>query len=179
MKNRIGKIFIGCYVLAALTFVCACSDRLDIKQDYTFDLETLPVQKTIAVNETAEIRCQLVTEGDYMGNEYFIRYFQSYGEGILMDDGGTIFTPNDLYPLTKRTFRLYYKSLGTSRQVLDVYIVNSFGKVVQKTFSFTNSSTQTDSSEVNLKYEQFKLLTNGYRNRLLCVSGSGMGNYYL
>lgn len=152
MKNKIGKILIGCYVLTALTFVCACSDRLDIKQDYDFDLETLPVQKTIAVNETAEIRCKLVTEGDYLENVYFIRYFQSDGEGILMDDQGTVFAPNDLYPMTKRTFRLYYTSLGTSRQVVDVYIVNSFGRVIQKSFSFTNNSTNTSRSDVNLKY---------------------------
>ncbi|MDR2916231.1 MAG: DUF3872 domain-containing protein [Tannerella sp.] len=178
MKNRIGKIIIGCYVLGALAFVCACSDRLDIKQDYAFDLETLPVQKTIAVNETAEIRCRLIVEGDYSENEYCIRYFQSEGQGILMDDRGTVFSPNDLYPLTKKTFRLYYKSLGTGSQALDVYIVNSFGKVIQKTFSFTNSSTQTDNNGVDLAYEQFKLLTNGHRNRLLCISGSGMGNYY-
>lgn len=179
MKNKIGKILVGYYVLGALAFVCACSDRLDIKQDYAFDLETLPVQKTIKVNETAEIRCQLVTEGDYLENEYYIRYFQSDGEGILMNDEGTIFTPNDLYPLTKRTFRLYYISLGTSRQVLDVYVVNSFGKVVQKTFSFTNGSTETDSSEVILKHEQFKLLTNGHRNRLLCILDSCVGSYCL
>lgn len=69
-----------------------------------------------------------------------------------MDDQGTVFAPNDLYPMTKRTFRLYYTSLGTSRQVVDVYIVNSFGRVIQKSFSFTNNSTNTGRSDVNLKY---------------------------
>ncbi|MBF0761838.1 DUF3872 domain-containing protein [Dysgonomonas mossii] len=54
--------------------------------------------------------------------------------------------------MTKRTFRLYYTSLGTSRQVVDVYIVNSFGRVIQKSFSFTNNSTNTGRSDVNLKY---------------------------
>lgn len=182
MKNKIGKILLGCYVLAALTFVSACNDKLDIKQDYTFDLETLPVQKTIAIDETAEIRCQLVTEGDYSGVEYFIRYFQSDGTGILMDDEGTVFTPNDLYPLTKKTFRLYYTSLSADNQVLDVYIVNSFGQVIQKTFSFTNKSEESregTSGTINIKYEQFKLLQNGYGNRFLCVSGNSLGYYNL
>lgn len=156
------------YTLSLVVIACACSDNLDIKQDYAFDLETLPLQKTIAVNETAEIRCQLVTEGDYSGVEYSIRYFQPDGDGILMDDEGTTFTPNDLYPLTKRTFRLYYKSLGTDRQVIDIYIVNSFNQIVQKTFSFTNKSEgSVDNiySTISTKYEQFKLLQNKYSNR--------------
>lgn len=48
-----------------------------------------------------------------------------------MDDG-TVFLPNDLYPLNKTTFRLYYTSHSTDQQVIDVYIEDSFGQVVQK-----------------------------------------------
>jgi hypothetical protein len=165
--------------LAALTLASACNDRLDIKQDYAFDMETLPVQQTIAVNETAEIRCRLVTEGDYSENEYFIRYFQTDGEGILMDEEGTVYAPNDLYMLPERSFRLYYKSLSTGRQVLDIYIVNSFNQVVQKTFSFTNKKPEGDRDSTEIKPKQFNLLKNGYGNRLRYLSDSGVGNYRL
>jgi hypothetical protein len=161
---------------------CACNDKLDIKQDYAFDLKTLPVQKTIAVNETAEIRCQLVTEGDYSGAGYFIRYFQSDGAGILMDDEGTLFTPNDLYPLTKKTFRLYYTSLSADNQVLDIYIVNSFNQIIQKTFSFTNKSKESGNSTdgaISIKYEQSKLLKKEYGTRTYNLLNNHLGYHHL
>lgn len=34
----------------------ACSDDLDIRTHYVFDLETMPVQKKIIEGQTAEIR---------------------------------------------------------------------------------------------------------------------------
>ena len=37
------------------------------------------------------------------------------GKGKLEMDNGTVFLPNDLYPLEKETFRLYYTSASTSR----------------------------------------------------------------
>lgn len=98
------------YTLLLGAIVCACSDDLDINQVYTFDLVCMPVQKKIVQNETAEIRCQLVKEGDYEQARFFIRYFQTDGKGELKMDDGTVFLPNDLYPLNKTTFRLYYTS---------------------------------------------------------------------
>ncbi len=63
---------------------------------------------------------------------------QSNGKGLLKMDNGTVFKPNDRYPLTKDVFRLYYTSLSTDRQTIDVYVEDSFGKVQQLTFSFNN-----------------------------------------
>lgn len=60
-----------------------------------------------------------------------------------MDDG-TVFKPNDLYPLTKEVFRLYYTSRCTDQQTIDVYVQDSFGQVVQKTFSFQNEGTEDE-----------------------------------
>ena len=53
-------------------------------------------------------------------------------------DNGTLLSPNDSYPLTRKNFRLYYTSLSTDRQTIDVYVEDSFGKVQQLTFSFNN-----------------------------------------
>ncbi|MFR4273938.1 MAG: DUF3872 domain-containing protein [Bacteroides thetaiotaomicron] len=135
------------YTLLLGAIVCACSDDLDINQVYTFDLVCMPVQKKIVQGETAEIRCQLVKEGDYEQARFFIRYFQTDGKGELRMDDGTVFLPNDLYPLNKTTFRLYYTSHSTDQQVIDVYIEDNFGQVVQKNFSWQNDSGDSEEQE--------------------------------
>lgn len=144
MKKFSAYIF---YTLLLGAIVCACSDRLDINQVYRFDLVAMPVQKKIAEKETAEIRCQLVKEGNYQDVKFYIRYFQSDGRGELRMDDGTVFKPNDLYPLKKETFRLYYTSYCTDQQTIDVYIEDSFGQVVQKTFGWQNDNGSDNESK--------------------------------
>ena len=82
----------------------------------------MPVQKRLAVGETAEIRCTLVREGEYADARYTIRYFQPDGKGELRMDDGTVFLPNDRYPLERFSFRLYYTSRSDDQQTIDVYI---------------------------------------------------------
>jgi hypothetical protein len=135
------------YTLLLSLVVCACSDDLDVQQVYTFDLVTMPVRKKIAQGESAEIRCQLIKEGEYEQAKFFIRYFQPDGVGELRMDDGTVFKPNDLYPLNKTTFRLYYTSHSTDQQVIDVYIEDNFGQVVQKTFSWQNDKGDDEDNE--------------------------------
>ena len=65
-------------------------------------------------------------------------YFQSDGKGLLRNDNGTVFKSNDRYPLTKDVFRLYYTSLSSDRQTIDIYVEDNFGRVQQLTFSFNN-----------------------------------------
>ena len=138
--------FLGFTWLAAIItlLALACNDDLDIRSRYLFDLAVMPVQKRIAENETAEIRCQLVKEGNYQDAKFYIRYFQPDGKGELQMDDGTVFKPNDLYPLTQEVFRLYYTSRSTDQQVIDVYIEDNFGQVVQKTFSWQNDRTEEE-----------------------------------
>lgn len=135
------------WLAAIVLMFVACDDELDVKQVYSFDLETMPVQKRITEGETVEIRCQIVREGNYSETAFEIRYFQPDGKGELRLDDGTVFLPNDLYPLDRTTFRLYYTSQSTDQQVIDVYIVDSFGQVVQKTFSFQNDTGEDDNEE--------------------------------
>jgi len=131
------------YTMLVACIVCACSDHLDIIQNYGFDLQTLPVPKTVVQGDTVEIRCQLVKQGDYKEARYFIRSFQTDGKGELHLDDGTLLTPNDLFPLTKDVFRLYYISHSTGQQNIDIYIVDNNGQVVEKSFSFTGESIET------------------------------------
>lgn len=126
--------------LAAFGLLVSCDKELDVQQAYGFSLETMPVQKHIAVGQTAEIRCTLLREGQYDDARYTIRYFQPDGKGELRMDDGTVFAPNDRYPLDRFSFRLYYTSRSDDRQVIDVYIEDNTGQMVQKSFTFQNDS---------------------------------------
>ena len=134
MKNVMYKIIMGCYIVAALVLVTACNDNLDIQQAYPFSIETLSVPKRLKVGETAEIRCQLVRGG----------YYQPDGKGKLEMDNGTVFLPNDLYPLEKETFRLYYTSASTDQQTIDIYIIDSFGQMQLLSLSFNSDRSENE-----------------------------------
>ena len=60
-----------------------------------------------------------------------------------MDDG-TVFLPNDRYPLTREIFRLYYTSQTSDQSVVDVYIEDNAGQMVQLTFNFANDSSKEE-----------------------------------
>ena len=140
-------IFVLGLMLVGVLCVVACSDKLDVQQVYEFDMATLPVQTKIVMGEVAEIRCELVREGTFEETKYYIRYFQPDGKGQLRMEDGTVLLPNDLYPLKKETFRLYYKSLSTDQQTIDIYVVDSHGQSIQKTFNFNNESQNKEDEE--------------------------------
>ena len=144
MRKILSKIGMGCCTIAALLCFGSCNDKLEIQQAYPFTIETMPVPKKLKVGETAEIRCQLKRDGYYTPTTYQIRFFQSDGKGELKMDNGTLFLPNDFYPLEKETFRLYYTSASTDQQTIDVYVQDSFGQLVQLTFSFNNDSSKDE-----------------------------------
>jgi hypothetical protein len=126
------------------TFFFGCSDRLDITQNYAFDLQVMPYPKRIVQGETVEIRCQIVKEGSFAGAKFSIRYFQPEGKGELRLEDGTLLSPNDLFPLTKEVFRLYYTSRCTDQQTIDVFVEDSFAKVVKRTFDFSNEGEKKE-----------------------------------
>ncbi len=134
------KTFFGitAWLAAIMLLALACSNDMDINKVYAFNLVCMPVQKKIVQGEVAEIRAQIVKEGNFQDTKFYIRYFQVDGKGELRLDNGTVLLPNDLYLLEKETFRMYYTSHSTDQQVIDVYIEDSHGQVVQKTFSFQN-----------------------------------------
>ncbi|QUB50450.1 DUF3872 domain-containing protein [Prevotella nigrescens] len=139
MKKKIlSSIWVMGVLALAVFCLSACTRELDVQQSYPFTLEVMPVQKNIVKGQTAEIRCTLKRGGDFADTHYTIRYFQPDGKGTLKMDDGTVFKPNDRYPLTKDVFRLYYTSLSSDHQTIDVYVEDSFGKVQQLTFSFNN-----------------------------------------
>ena len=70
-----GKIAIFCIGMVSLVLT-SCESELEIQQSYPFTVETMPVPKELNRNETAEIRCELKSEGDFDGTVYTIRYFR-------------------------------------------------------------------------------------------------------
>lgn len=147
MRKMTETIFVAAFLLIGVVCVTACSDRLDVQQMYEFDLATLPVQTTVVKGGEAEIRCKLVRSGEYSETRYFIRYFQPTGKGELRMEDGTVLVPNDLYPLEGEMFRLYYKSLDEGQQKIDIYVLDSFGQLVQKTFTFNSETEDKEDSE--------------------------------
>ena len=141
MKNRIALLIkYALYLCVLLISLVSCDDgNLQIQQSYDFQLETMPVPKSIAIGETIEIRCKLIVAGNYNEARYSIRYFQPDGKGSLrLGRDGSAFLPNDRYPLPDREFRLYYTSESTDQHTIDIYIEDSFGQVEQYSFSFNN-----------------------------------------
>lgn len=140
------KTFFGitAWLAAIMLLALACSNDMDINKVYAFDLVCMPVQKKIVQGEVAEIRAQIVKEGRYQDTKFYIRYFQVDGKGELRLDNGTVLLPNDLYLLEKETFRMYYTSHCTDQQLIDVYIEDNHGQVVQKTFSWQNDKGEED-----------------------------------
>ncbi len=147
------KTFFGitAWLAVIMLLASACSSDMDINKVYAFDLVCMPVQKKIVQGEVAEIRAQIVKEGTYQDTKFYIRYFQVDGKGELRLDNGTVLLPNDLYLLEKETFRMYYTSHCTDQQVIDVYIEDSFGQVVQKTFSFQNDRGDEEEPPTNIE----------------------------
>ncbi|MBR8803544.1 hypothetical protein IX299_002003 [Porphyromonas levii] len=119
----------------------SCDRSLDVQTVFPFEVDAMPVRKDIALGETAEIRCLLTSEGDFSDTRYTIRYFQPEGEGELRLDG-VVFEPNERYPLESKSFRLYYTSRSTDRQLIDIYIEDNHGQLQHLSFDFNNKRTE-------------------------------------
>ncbi|WP_255490611.1 TraQ conjugal transfer family protein [Dysgonomonas sp. 511] len=61
------------FTLLLAAIACACSDNIDIRQGYEFQVTHLPVPKKIKVGQTVEIRCQLERSGYFNGAVYRFR----------------------------------------------------------------------------------------------------------
>lgn len=141
-KNILNTIWVMGVLSIAVFCLSACDNELDIQQAYPFTVETMPVLKHIVKGQTAEIRCTLKRQGRFEDARYTIRYFQPDGKGRLKMDNGTIFKPNDRYPLTTEEFRLYYTSASSDQQTIDVYVEDNFGQTVKLSFEFNSQKDE-------------------------------------
>ncbi len=135
------------FILLLVGLLFSCDDSLDIQEMDRFRVETMPVQKILKLGETAEIQCELIREGKYENTIYTIRYFQPVGKGVLQDEDGTVFLPNDRYPLEKEIFTLYYTSLSDDQKSIDITIEDNFGQKFDFSFSFNPESEKGNEKE--------------------------------
>jgi hypothetical protein len=126
-------------LLMILFSLSSCDKELDVKTDFPFELQVMPVPKSIGKEEVVTIRCTIKTGGNYKGTEYFIRYFQFDGKGKLLLGDYKVLKPNDLYELTQQQFRLYYVSESSVTQAFDVWISNNHGHEQKVSFQFNST----------------------------------------
>jgi hypothetical protein len=133
MKNRM--FFYMTFVLFGLFLTNSCIDELEVKNDYEFWVEHLPVPRRRQKGETAEIRFELVRSGRFSDAKYYVRYFQPAGRGELRLDG-RLLIPNDSYELRRETFRMYYTSQSEEQQVIDITFYDNFRNKYEVSFAF-------------------------------------------
>lgn len=140
-KFRIGLLSMYVLLAVLISSIASCSkDELEIQNDFPFELKVMPVPKEIANGNTVEIRLTIQSTGNYSSTQYYLRYFQFDGQGILRYNDTSPYLPNDLYPLQAKQFRLYYTSNSTVSQSFDVWISDNFGNERQLSFEFNSSN---------------------------------------
>lgn len=146
MKRRILDFMmtVCCMVFSFLALV-ACDNELDIRQEYPFTVESMPVADEIVNGETVEIRLEIKPEGNFSGTVYTLRYFQPDGKGGLKMEDGTVLKPNDRYLLNEWKFRLYYTShSGKESQTIDLYFEDNWGNLQQLTYDFNGKDAEEE-----------------------------------
>lgn len=146
MKRRILDFMmtVCCMVFSFLALV-ACDNELDIRQEYPFTVESMPVADEIVNGETVEIRLEIKPEGNFSGTVYTLRYFQPDRKGSLKMEDGTVLKPNDRYLLNEWKFRLYYTShSGKESQTIDLYFEDNWGNLQQLTYDFNGKDAEEE-----------------------------------
>jgi len=125
-------------LIASITCISCDSEELEIQQNYPFEIKVMPVPKEISSGQTVEIRITIERSGSFNEADYYLRYFQFDGKGTLRYYDDQPYILNDLYPLEKTQFRLYYTSKSTVSQAFNVWISDSFGNENQLSFEFNS-----------------------------------------
>jgi hypothetical protein len=126
-------------LISSVTLLSCDKGDLEIQHDFPFEVKVMPVPAAIANGNTVEIRLTIQPAGNYTGTQYFIRYFQFDGQGILRYYSEPPYHPNDLYRLPADEFRLYYTSTSAVSQSFEVWISDSSGNERQLSFEFNSS----------------------------------------
>ena len=155
MKRRILDFMMtACCMVFSFLALVACDNELDIRQEYPFTVESMPVADEIVNGETVEIRLEITEEGNFSGTLYTLRYFQPDGNGLLKLEDGTVLKPNDRYLLSEKKFRLYYTSRSTNEaQTIDLYFENNWQDVRQLSFSFNNRNDEAEKTEGGTRFQ--------------------------
>lgn len=132
------SILVFAIILGSFSLLSCSGDELNIRNNFPFEVNVMPIPDDIAEGQTVEIRIAIQPTGNYSNSEYFIRYFQYDGQGTLQYYDEPAYLPNDLYPLTSEQFRLYYTLQSNISQSFEVWISDSFGNEKQLSFQFNS-----------------------------------------
>ena len=152
MKN---VLYICIGALFAVLAFSSCSDGIDIRQDYDFNLSSWYLQKQIATGETVEIRFYLDREGDYEKAEYEIGYIQMEGKGEVSDSEGMKLVNREVRPLAevpgldtenpvKQMFTLFYRSTSAKRSELKFFVRDNVGREKEMTVTFDTENSAVE-----------------------------------
>lgn len=137
--TSLGTFLFSLIGLCGIICLSGCEKEvLDVQEIFPFEINVMPVPKDIAMGETVEIRFSIISNGNFSGNKYYLRYFQNEGQGMLRYFNNKPYLPNDSYFIAEKEFRLYYTSQAMVSQEFDVWIADSFGNEKQVTFQFKN-----------------------------------------
>ena len=129
-------------LLSVIWGLCSCSPDLDIKQDYSFSIKTLPLPKRLETGENVALEFTLVRERIYEDAEYSFRYFQPDGKGVLTDDTGQRLAMNRLYRIKSDEFTLLYQSACAEVQQLDFVFIDNFGQELEYSVTFQHENKE-------------------------------------
>lgn len=136
------------YTLLLAAIACACSsctdDGLDIKRNYGYTVETLPLPKSLKKGESVDLEFSIVREGNYDGTSFMFRYFQSEGEGLLTTNKGQIIPVNRFQPIASDNFLLTYTCTAEEAQQLDFVFEDNFGQRVEYSVQFAGKRTEDE-----------------------------------
>lgn len=142
-KFRMGLLpmyaLLAILTVSAALVSCSNDDKLEIKNDFPFEVNVMPIPKDVANGQAVEIRITIQRTGNYSNTQYFLRYFQFDGTGTLKYYDAPPYIPNDLYLLPTEQFRLYYTSSSAVSQSFEIWISDSFGNEKQLTFQFNSN----------------------------------------
>ena len=121
----------------------SCNKTIEINKTFDFDLHMLPVITEVEADKPVEMRFMISPiGGEYIHTKYYARFFLYSGKGILVNEDGEAFFPNDNYLLRDKKFRLYYTpSQGSSHQ-LEIIFFDNFGHEKIRQIVFTVQETE-------------------------------------
>lgn len=141
ISARLGLfIIIPVMILFELILSSCSTDEIKIENNFSFEIQTMPIPKNIASGETVEIRMKIIQKGNFSETKYYIRYFQFEGTGTLQYYDQLPYLQNDSYELNAKEFRLYYTSTSELSESFKVWIFDSFGNEKQIDFQFENKN---------------------------------------
>ncbi|TGD59002.1 TraQ conjugal transfer family protein [Flavobacterium humi] len=126
-------------LMLSTSLLSSCEkEDLEIQKDFPFEVSVMPIPVAIANGQTVELRLTIQRKDRYSGNQYFIRYFQYEGLGLLRYDQQHSFVPNNLYAVPAEQFRLYYTSQAYVTHSFTLWISDNFGNEKQLNFQLNS-----------------------------------------